>query len=224
MAADKKQEALPTAVRFQQEGHQSVQNILNTDPEKDRSKLAVLFPGTGYSCDRPLLHFARRMAEQNGCDVLPANYTVSLGHDLNHLEENVRRCLPLALQAVEAALGEVLCRHSYRDIFFFSKSFGTIVAGELERQLQRRVHQFFLTPLEPTFPYLKAHPCYVSCGTADPWVPDTVRRQFVALPGIRLGLFPSANHSLEIPDDAEASVCNLQMVVSSYADFLREKP
>lgn len=31
-------------------------------------KLAVFFPGIGYHCDKPLLYYSRKMAEQNGYD------------------------------------------------------------------------------------------------------------------------------------------------------------
>lgn len=202
----------------------AVREALHPVPEKGGEKLAVLFPGTGYTCDRPLLYYARRMAEQNGCDVLPLSYSVSLKRGESDLNKAVRQTLTQVLPMVQDTLGEVLCRHAYRELFFFSKSFGTVAAGAVERALRLRVHQFFLTPLEASLPYLAAHPCYASCGTADPWVPDSVRRQFLGISGVRFGLFPGANHSLEIPGDAEASVRNLQMIAASYADFLREMP
>lgn len=222
---EKKQEVLPLADCFLQQSKRVPKTaVLPKRKAEQGAKLAVLFPGTGYSCERPLLYFARRVAEQNGCDVLPLSYTVSLGRDVKNLGKNVEQCLPQALAYTERVLGELLCRQTYSELFFFSKSFGTVVAGKLEQQLGRRVHQFFLTPLEPTILYLKAHPCYVSCGTADPWVPDAVRREFASATGVRLGLFPGANHSLEIPGDAAASIRNLQLVAASYEEFLREKP
>ena len=36
--------------------------------EVRRMKLAVLFPGIGYHCDKPILYFARELAKQVGYD------------------------------------------------------------------------------------------------------------------------------------------------------------
>ena len=41
----------------------------------EEKKLAVLFPGIGYTNDRPLLYYAKKLAQKHGCDILPVNYT-----------------------------------------------------------------------------------------------------------------------------------------------------
>ncbi|HCA71016.1 MAG TPA: hypothetical protein DHW78_06535 [Ruminococcaceae bacterium] len=198
--------------------------IPETSTAQQKQKLAVLFPGTGYGCDRPLLYYARRAAEQEGCDVLPLTYTVSLERNPAKMTENVQQALPSVLHTVLAAVGTALCRGRYTQIFFFSKSFGTIVAGELAQKLPKQdIRQFFLTPLEPTLPYMQKHSCFAASGTADPWVPQQVREKILSLPGVRMSLFPGANHSLEVPGNVAASVRNLQMLIDSYVAFLCEK-
>ena len=38
------------------------------------SRLAVIFPGIGYTADRPLLHFSRRIAAASGYEILIMDY------------------------------------------------------------------------------------------------------------------------------------------------------
>ncbi|MCH3972402.1 MAG: hypothetical protein LKE53_06550 [Oscillospiraceae bacterium] len=187
-------------------------------------KLAVLFPGTGYSCERPLLYYARRAAEQIGCDVLPINYHVFLKRESGDLQRQVQNALPQALQQAEMIIKAALCRKTYRELFFFGKSFGTVVAGELEQKLtHQKIHQFFLTPLASTLPYMGRHVCFAASGTADPWVTDAVRQEMKRLATVQMYLFPGANHSLEVPENVAASVQNMQFLLDAYQAFLCRK-
>ena len=38
------------------------------------NRLAVLFPGIGYHCDKPLLYYSARLARTAGYRVLPVPY------------------------------------------------------------------------------------------------------------------------------------------------------
>ena len=38
-------------------------------------KLACLFPGIGYTCDKPLLYYSWKMLAQDGWEVIPVNYS-----------------------------------------------------------------------------------------------------------------------------------------------------
>lgn len=185
-------------------------------------RLAVLFPGFGYSCDKPLLHYARRAAEQAGCGVLPVLYPDALPvWDKQALARSVADCLPPALAAARGAVLAAREKYHGTELLFFSKSFGTVVAGALSAQLQYRgVRNFYLTPLLQTLPYMEAAPCAAAAGTADPYLPDGARRKMAALPTVELHLCPGANHSLEVPGDAAASVQVLRSLVESYLYFL----
>ena len=41
------------------------------------SRIAVFFPGIGYTMDRPLLHFSRRLAAELGYEIKPITYGAS---------------------------------------------------------------------------------------------------------------------------------------------------
>ena len=42
--------------------------------EKHSDKIAVLFPGIGYTCDKPLLYYSGKLAARNGYEIVPVPY------------------------------------------------------------------------------------------------------------------------------------------------------
>lgn len=38
-------------------------------------KIAVLFPGIGYTCDKPLLYYAAQIAAEQGYEIVKVNYS-----------------------------------------------------------------------------------------------------------------------------------------------------
>ena len=44
----------------------------------ENKKIAVLFPGVGYHCDKPLLYYSRKLAIQKGYEVKSINYDLSI--------------------------------------------------------------------------------------------------------------------------------------------------
>lgn len=53
-------------------GHEISNLYLMHSPKAN--SLVVLFPGSGYSCDKPLLYYARKATLSYGCDVLSLEY------------------------------------------------------------------------------------------------------------------------------------------------------
>lgn len=41
------------------------------------SRIAIFFPGIGYTMDRPLLHFSRRLAAEMDYEIKPITYGAS---------------------------------------------------------------------------------------------------------------------------------------------------
>ena len=165
------------------------------------NKLAVVFPGIGYTADKPLLYYARRIAKDHGYEVLPIAYSgfpKKIKGDRKRMEESFR----IALKQSERSLSEVdLC--SYDDVLFIGKSIGTIVAAKIasESVAKEKIRLILYTPLEETFsfPFGKA---IAFTGTDDPWVgkdknpvPGICENK-----GIPCTLISYANHSLESKD------------------------
>ena len=69
-------------------------------------KLAVLFPGIGYTCARPLLYYAGKLAAQRGYEVLAVDYG-ELPRDVKGSSERMRLAFDIACRRAGAALGRV---------------------------------------------------------------------------------------------------------------------
>ena len=166
--------------------------------------LAVFFPGIGYTADKPLLYYSRRLATERGYEVRPLSYggfPHGVKDDADKMAESCRSAL--------AQAGNMLADldlTAYDDILFVGKSVGTIVAARLAAvsPAAAKIRLVLFTPLEETFDYPLGE-AIVFTGTDDPWVgrassriPELCRQR-----GIPCFVLPNANHSLESGDCRE---------------------
>ena len=119
--------------------------------EKELHKLAVIFPGIGYTADKPLLYFGRRIAVEYGYEVRIMDYKgfpPKVKGDRNRMEESFF----IALRQAEEMLAGVDFTE-YDDIVFIGKSIGTIVAAKIaaDSSAKARIRQVLYTPLEDTW-------------------------------------------------------------------------
>ena len=91
-------------------------------------KLAVFFPGIGYTVDKPLLYYGRKLAAARDYEVRPLPYG---GFPPKVMGDKARMAESFALARGQAAgmLADVDLR-AYDDVVFFGKSIGTVVAAE----------------------------------------------------------------------------------------------
>lgn len=162
-------------------------------------KLAALFPGIGYTCDKPLMYYAGKLAAQAGCTVVSVNYG-GFPRSIKGDPEKMRRAFDMACEQAEALLRDVDWR-AYADIVFIGKSIGTAVAARYARNHGIPARLALLTPLLETFDYTDGH-AIAFHGTADPWAATDGIASACARQGIPLKLTDGANHSLETGDVA----------------------
>ena len=163
------------------------------------SRLAVIFPGIGYTADRPLLHFSRRIAAAQGYEIRIMDYKgfpSKVKGDRKRMEESFDIALG---QAREMLSGVDL--EEYEAILFIVKSIGTIVAAAYAQEQGLAVKQVLLTPLSQTFDFLeKDGDAFAFHGTSDPWAVTAEIKEACSRLGIPLYLTEGANHSLETGD------------------------
>ncbi|MDO4804892.1 MAG: alpha/beta hydrolase [Lachnospiraceae bacterium] len=164
-------------------------------------KLAVIFPGIGYTADKPLLYFCRRIAAERGYEVMVLTYS-GFPKKVRGDRERMKESFRIALEQAEQSLGEVdFC--SYGDVLFVGKSIGTIVAAKIasESPAKDKIRLVLYTPLPDTFafPFGEA---IAFTGTEDPWVGKEKSPIFgiCEKKGIPCMLVSNANHSLESKD------------------------
>ena len=160
-------------------------------------KLAVLVPGIGYTCAKPLLYYAGKLAANAGYRVLPVAYG-DFPKDAKGDPEKMRTCFVRAYAQAEEALAAVRWDEC-EDVLFIGKSIGTTVAARYARERGVSARLILLTPLTETFRFTNAR-AIAFHGTADPWAatPDVGRA--CREQGIPLYLTEGANHSLETGD------------------------
>ena len=164
-------------------------------------KLAVFFPGIGYTVEMPLLHYSRRLAAARGYEIKLLPYG-GFPRDVRGDREKMAECYRRALTQAEDMLADTDMT-VYDEILFVGKSVGTIVAARLAAKSPAadRIRLVLYTPMEDTFVYAFDR-AIVFTGADDPWVggadsciPDLCRRRGIPCLGI-----PRANHSLESVD------------------------
>ena len=183
-------------------------------------KLAVLFPGVGYTADRSLLHYGRRIAEQYGYESVILNYH-GFPKKIRGDREKLRKACGIACRQAEALLAD-RDLSACEELLFIAKSIGTVAAAQLagKSPAGARVRFVLYTPLEETF----AHPlgdAVVFTGSGDPWVGGEDNRipALCRQRGIACYLIPGANHSLESGDPLQ-DLRTLQEVMGRTADFI----
>ena len=161
-------------------------------------KIAVYFPGIGYTVDKPLMHYARRIAAASGYEIRLLPYTgfpAKIRGDRARMEESYR----IALAQSREMLSDVNLAE-YDRILFVGKSVGTIVAAQLasESTVRERIRMVLYTPLEAVFAFSPAQ-AVVFTGSADPWVGGRESRipELCRQAGVPCHIIPEANHSLE---------------------------
>ncbi|WP_223068292.1 hypothetical protein [Paenibacillus caui] len=179
--------------------------------------LAVFFPGSHYSCDRPLLNYASQSAIEHGYDLLQLEYgyqSARIPFDWKDLSILVFEC--------KHAIDQI--RDKYETISFVSKSLGTLAAGQVGEIIGRdKVRQLFLTPINNTVPYIRESDCTVIYGTADPLFSSENVDYIHNLEHVKVRPIEHADHSLEL-ETLEKSIVLLRQITEMFADFFSDVP
>ncbi|MBQ6565200.1 MAG: hypothetical protein IJL88_14920, partial [Clostridia bacterium] len=164
-----------------------------TGPE--RRCLTILFPGLGYTCDKPLLYYSAKLAEKHGFSVRRLNYT-DLPANAKKDPTALKTAISCATSQSFAALDQIDW-FSYDHILLIAKSIGTQIACAYLDARHLSASAILLTPLEETFRCASGADLAFH-GTRDPWAPDSdAIREACRKKGIRLLEYEGANHSLE---------------------------
>lgn len=132
-------------------------------------KLAVIFPGVGYTCAKPLLYYTAAMAEEYGYETIRLDYGKDIHSFKGRTPDALKPVTQLALSRVMPALLD-LSAASYEEVLFISKSIGTVIACQAEKELtlSRPVRHFLMTPIPATLPYLNNIEGFFSQGRQIP--------------------------------------------------------
>ena len=197
------------------------------------SKIAVLFPGIGYTCDKPLLYYSAKLAAEKGFEVVRVPY----GNFPSNVKGNAEKMYQSFVSAREQS--EDILKDvdwgSYDEIVFFSKSVGTVVALSYASEHGIDARQVLYTPLKETFKFPvvaegAAEGAAVANdagksraiafhGTGDPWAQTEDIIKICEEKGVPLYLTKDANHSLEC-GKAIKDIKTIRKVMRTVKEFL----
>ena len=121
------------------------------DSDKSAPKLAVIFPGIGYTADKPLLYYASRLARHYGYQILAVSYG-TLPENVKGDHAKMKQAFELAYEQTEQALQDIDW-NSYGSILFISKSIGTVIASAYASRHNIKGKSILFTPLTDTFSF-----------------------------------------------------------------------
>ena len=186
--------------------------------EPETKKIVCLFPGIGYTCDKPLLYYSAKLFRGLGWEVVPVPYG-GFPSGAKGDSGKMRRCAELALDQAEEMLRGIDW-NGYPDILFIGKSVGTVACAAYAQRHGIACRQVLFTPVEETFRYVRGD-AVVFHGTADPWADTKAVEECCARLGLPLHETEGANHSLET-GDVEKDIRELKRVMKLVREFAAE--
>ena len=185
-------------------------------------KIVCLFPGIGYTCDKPLLYYSGKMLKGMGWEVMPVQY-FGFPSGIKGNRVKMQQAADMALEQAEMILRDINWK-KYDQVLFIGKSVGTVVCTAYADQHRICCRQVLFTPVEATFQFVSRN-AIVFHGTADPWADTKIVEAACMAKNIPIYEMKNANHSLETGDidyDID-NIRNTMRIVKEYLENDEDK-
>ena len=182
-------------------------------------KIACLFPGIGYTCDKPLLYYSWKLLQGLDWEVVPVRYS-GFPSGVKGNAEKMQLCARMALEQAEELLRQINWSE-YAEILFIGKSVGTVVCAAYAKRHALNCRQILFTPVEATFRFA-GRDSIAFHGTADPWAETEAIEKGCRQLHIPLHETEDANHSLET-GDVDADIKEMRKVMRIVREFVLNK-
>lgn len=181
--------------------------IQNTD-FSDSKKIAVLFPGMGYTVQKPLLYYAKDMAYAHGYHIIEIKYDRVDTHIPTGLTQAYKMMMPYMAE---------FDWNRFEQILFIEKSIGTVLGHRYASELYIPASHFSMTPLSQTFDYFcKDSKSFLIHGTKDRFMNTDVFlnacSKLEKKEGRDYWILENANHSMEL-DDTIKNLENMKVMM-----------
>lgn len=184
--------------------------------EQKKQGLACLFPGIGYTCDKPLLYYSWKLLKGLSWEVVPVPYS-GFPEKVRGDAEKMNRCAQIAMDQAEEMLRGIDWNR-YEEILFIGKSVGTVVCQAYAEKHAVPCRRILFTPVEATFRF-RGGEAIAFHGTADPWAENGMTEECCRRAGIPLYETEGANHSLEI-GDVEKDIRELRKIMKTVREYV----
>ena len=163
-------------------------------------KVAVIFPGVGYTKDRPLLYYAGKQAIKAGYELLHVDFSgISWSKEELKDRDFLLRTLDRCLKMTEEALYKAGDLHQ-ADVVFISKSIGTVVATAYAGKKNIKAKQICFSPLEMIDEFIDEEGGILFYGNNDPYADYRDIERIAKSRKLKTYCVDGGNHSLETGD------------------------
>jgi phosphoglycolate phosphatase len=182
-------------------------------------KIACLFPGIGYTCDKPLLYYSWKLLKGLDWEIVPVLYS-GFPSGVKGNAEKMQQCAHMALEQAEDLLQEIDWSE-YTEILLIGKSIGTVVCAAYAKRHRLDCRQILFTPVEAAFEFAGRRSIAFH-GTADPWADTKAIEKCCRRLGIPLYETEDANHSLET-GNVDADIKEMRKVMKTVREFVTKE-
>ena len=182
-------------------------------------KTAVIFPGVGYTKDRPLLYYSGKLAVKLGYELKTVDFS-GLKWSKEELKDRdfLLRTLDICLKKCDETLKDIT-DPADSDLVFISKSIGTVVATAFAKKNAIDALQICFSPLEMIGEYVRDNGALLFYGDADPFADHKAIESIVAKKDLNSYCIAGGNHSLET-GDISTDIDNLQIIMRKTAAYM----
>ena len=161
-------------------------------------KTAVVFPGMGYTKDRPLLYYAGKLAVRHGYELIHLDFSgfdwsKEKLKDMDFMMQTLNECL----RRTQAAIAD---KDPQTEFIFISKSIGTVVAAAYAARNGLNVRHICFSPLEYVGRYIADESGIMFYADADPFAGYEAIEKICAEKRLQSFCIHGGNHSLETGD------------------------
>lgn len=182
-----------------------------------KEKLAIIFPGIGYRCDKPLLYYAKKLAKEYDYQKIVSLKYSYIGKNIRGNEKKMQEACDILYQQAEKQL-EPIDFSKYAEIVFISKSVGTVISSLYAQKYKIKCKQILYTPLEQTYKF--EHPEAIAfLGISDPWSNTASVEKLSREQNVPIYMYENADHSLETGDIIR-DIKTLQDVMRKTKEYL----
>jgi dienelactone hydrolase len=192
----------------------------------NKTKLAIIFPGVGYTCQMPLLYYTTSILLENGYDAIWIEYDYkNEKFESSDSDEQLRW---LNFDA-EASHNAATAGNKYKKILLVGKSLGTFALSHLNETTKNIEKTIWLTPLlgksgttglemYGKIKKVSKNSLFI-IGTEDPHY-DEGKIEGLKKRDVKFVSVIGANHSMEIENDSFKSLKVLEQVTKEIKEFL----
>lgn len=180
-------------------------------------KVSVFFPGIGYSIDRPLLYYSKKIAQEQGYEVIVIEYS-GIDRDCLKERESMLEAFNMAVIQTEEQLKGIDFA-SYADVIFASKSIGTVAASIYASKHNVHARQVYFTPFKQTFSLAQKGNGLVFFGDRDRWIDTDTIRDLCNLKKLSYRIIEGADHALET-GHVHVDVENINKIIQEAENYL----